>query len=485
MHKFSSLVKNEVIKLTKRKGTLVMTVLFLAAIIGLTGLFKIVADSNAQSDTDWRQESFQQGEVAGNIDYYGTLYNNSIEYDENGNILSSDLELKALYEYWTYLSEHEVRYDDWLYTSGLYEEYCAARFALENGTAGALADEYSARAAKIESYMTQDGWKVYYQDRIEEIQSGYTGTDKEAQLWFYRYSLEREIAPESGELYTLLMSVQNSKTALAELDAAAAAGEEISEEHRGELQDAITLGVWRLENGVTRDISAEVENSSLFEVSEINFWSIFAACKTLIKLVGVMCIVIAGSIVASEFSQGTYKFLLMSPAKRWKILVAKFVTVLLFGIAMMAVLYLLSLICCMLFFGTADLALPLLSVQNGVVVASSPLLSIIGDYLLSSVEILAMTLLAFAISTLVKGNALAISASLLVYFSGTLLESILRGLGVDFGRYLIFANLDLPALYAGTEFYAGQSFGFAVAVILCHLIVFGWTAWDAFTRREM
>ena len=96
-----------------------------------------------------------------------------------------------------------------------------------------------------------------------------------------------------------------------------------------------------------------------------------------------------------------------------------------------------------------------------------------------------MTMLAFAISALVKGNALAISVSLLAFFSGTLMETILRSFGVDFGRYLIFANLNLPELYAGTEFYAGQTFGFAVMVILCHLIVFGWTAWDAFTRREM
>ena len=198
-----------------------------------------------------------------------------------------------------------------------------------------------------------------------------------------------------------------------------------------------------------------------------------------------MCIVIAGSIVAEEFSQGTYKFLLMSPAKRWKILVAKFVTVLLFGIVMLAALYLLSLLCCMIFFGTAELTLPMLSIQNGAVVTSSPLVSIMGAYLLSTVEILAMTMLALAISTLVKGNALAISVSLLVFFSGSLIEMILRNFGVDFGRYLLFANLDLPALYAGTEIYAGQTFGFAVAVILCHLVVFGWTAWDAFTRREM
>ena len=341
MHKFASLVKNESIKLIKRKGTLIMTVLFLAAIIGLTGLCKIVADNNAQDDFDWLQDAFQVGTVGGNVDYYEALYNNSIVYDESGNILSSDLELKELYEYWSYLAEHEIRHDDWLYTSGLYEEYCGMRFALENGTAGTLADEYVARMAQIERYMTEDGWKTYYQDKIAELQSGYTGVDKEAQLWFYRYGLEREIAPESGEMYTLLLSVRNSKTALEELNVEQAQGGSVSEERRKALEDEVTLGVYRLESEVTRDISAEVETSSLFELSDFSFWSVFAACKMLIKLVGVMCIVIAGSIVASEFSQGTYKFLLMSPAKRWKILVAKFVTVLLFGIVMMAALYLL------------------------------------------------------------------------------------------------------------------------------------------------
>lgn len=484
MHKFASLVKNEIIKLTKRKGTLVMTILFLACIIGFTGLCKIVGNSRVD-ETDWRQEAFQDGQVAGNIEYYGQLYEDSIVRDENGHILSSDMEFKQLYEYWTYLSEQEIRYDDWMYRNGLYEQYCGLKFALENGLAGDFAYEYQAEIAKIESYMKTDGWKVYYQDKISELQNGYTGTDKDAQLWFYRYSIDREIAPESGERYTLLLSVLESKTSLAELTAKLEAGEEVSSDRISELQDEVTLGVYRLDNNIIRDISAEVKNSSLFEISEINLWSVFAACKTLIKLVGVMCIVIAGSIIASEFSQGTYKFLLMSPAKRWKILVAKFVTVILFGIAMMAVLYLLSLLCCILFFGVADLSLPLLSVQNGMVVTNSPLLSIIGDYLLSSIEILAMTMLAFAISALVKGNALAISVSLLAFFSGTLMETILRSFGVDFGRYLIFANLNLPALYAGTEFYAGQTFGFAVMVILCHLIVFGWTAWDAFTRREM
>jgi len=483
LHKFIKLVQNEIIKLAKKKGTLVMLILFVAAVIAFTGFCKIIAVSNS-GDYDWPQESFQQGEVAGNVEYFRGLYEQSIVKDADGNILSFDMEMKQAYEYWQFIADKEIRYDDWLYTEELYSEYCMDKFALENGTAGELADVFSARVKQIESYMTENGWKLYYQAEVDRLLADGGDSDRDT-LWFYQYALEKDIAPGSGELSALLNVVLQNKKSLAELIARKEAGDMISDVRIDEVKDDITFGIYCLENGITRDISADVKNSNLFELSDFNFWSVFAVCKTLIKIVGVMCIVIAGSIVAAEFSQGTYKFLLMSPAKRWKILVAKFVTVLLFGIVMLAALYLLSLLCCMVFFGTAELALPILSVRNGVIAASSPLLLVMGDYLLSTVEILAMAMLAFAISTLVKGNALAISASLLVFFSGSLIETLLRNFGVDFGRYLLFANLDLPTLYAGTELYAGQTFGFAVAVILCHLVVFGWTAWDAFTRREM
>ena len=483
MRKFCKLVHNEIIKLVKKKSTLIMAALFLAAIVGFTGLCKVIAVKRGGDSSDWRQEVFLDGTVAGNREYYERLYNESVKKGSDGSIVSFDMEAKAAYEYWKFLADKSVRYDDWLYTEGLYEEYCTLRLAVETGTADSAA---AARIAVIEGYMTENGWRAYYSDVLAALADNTTeASEREARRWFYTYALEAGIEPVTGEMNEVLNETLDAKLALAALQAKAAAGESVQEERLDAAENAVAMGLYRLEHHVTRDIAAEVKNSSIFMISDFNFWSVLAVCKTFITLVGVMCIVIAGSIVATEFSQGTYKFLLMSPAKRWKILVAKFATVLLFGIAALVVLYLVSLVCCMIFFGTADLALPMLSVSGGVVAATSPLVSLIGDYLLSTVEILAMIMLAFAISTLVKSNALAISASLMVYFFGSMVEQLLRMFGVDFGRYLLFANLDLPALYAGSELYAGQSFGFAIAVILAHLVIFGLTAWDAFTRREM
>lgn len=318
LHKFIKLVQNEIIKLIRKRGTLIMTVLFVAVVIGFTGLCKVIAVSN--SDYDWQQESFRWSEVAGNVEYYREQYERSIVAAEDGSILSCDMESKQEYEYWKFLEDREVRYDDWLYTEGLYSEYCADKFALENGTAGELAQAYSARIVQLESYMAENGWRLYYQEKIAELLAGGEGTDREAQLWFYQYALEKDIAPGTDEINTLLESVLQSKASLAELTARKEAGDMVPDVTIDALKDDITLGIYRLENGIARDISSDVRNSSLFELSEFSFWSVFAVCKTLIKLVGVMCIVIAGSIVAEEFSQGTYKFLLMSPAKRWKIL---------------------------------------------------------------------------------------------------------------------------------------------------------------------
>lgn len=466
-----------------------MLSLFLVAVIGFTGLCKYIAVQNVSyEEGEWQQNSFQEWEVNSNVEYYQSAWENSIIRGENGEIAAYDKEARQSYEYWKYLSDHEIRYDDWMYTGGFYEEYCSLKFIEAHERA--LTETERVRLSALESYMAEDGWRHYFEDERLAAESGSASAAvRESEVWYYTYALEHDICPavsgEKGQRFSLLQSAYHTKRELSELTAMKEAGAEISDERLSALKDSAALYEYRLEHDILRDISAEVKNSSLFELSSFTFWSVFAACKTLIPIVGMICIVIAGSIVASEFSQGTYKFLLMSPAKRWKILVSKFATVLLFGIVLLIALYLLSLVCCLIFFGASELSFPMLTVQGGEVIAMSPFVSLIGDYLLSTIEILSMMMLALAISSLLKGNALAISLSLIVFLSGSFVEQLLRAFDVDFGRYLLFSNLNLPELYAGTEFYPGQTFGFAVAVILCHLVVFGLTAWDAFTRREM
>ena len=67
-----------------------------------------------------------------------------------------------------------------------------------------------------------------------------------------------------------------------------------------------------------------------------------------------LTVIVAAGIVASEFTQGTIKMLLSRPVKRWKILTAKYVTVNLFGILLMLIGFVVSVICAYIFFSAGD-----------------------------------------------------------------------------------------------------------------------------------
>ena len=58
-------------------------------------------------------------------------------------------------------------------------------------------------------------------------------------------------------------------------------------------------------------------------------------------------------------------------------------------------------------------------------------------------------------------------------------------LNIDWVRYTIFANTDFSAVIDGSTGFANHSLGFAVAVVVIHLVVFWLIAWDGFTKREV
>ena len=131
--------------------------------------------------------------------------------------------------------------------------------------------------------MTENGWKLYYQERMAELLAGGEETDREARLWFYQYALEKDIAPGADEISTLLESVLQNKVSLAELAAKKEAGERVSEERIAGLKDEITLGIYRLENGIVRDISSDVRTAACLRPQPLTFGLLLASAKRSLK----------------------------------------------------------------------------------------------------------------------------------------------------------------------------------------------------------
>ncbi|MBA4541654.1 MULTISPECIES: ABC transporter permease [Thermoactinomyces] len=207
-----------------------------------------------------------------------------------------------------------------------------------------------------------------------------------------------------------------------------------------------------------------------------DLWGFFEFDSHLLPIAQILTVVIAGDIVSSEFNWGTVKMLLIRPARRIKILWAKYVTVLLFS-----VIFVVTLIVCSFLFG---------AVFFGVTSAYGspvPLIKeLITTYSLYFVEIVMMATLAFMLSAWTRSSSVAIGLSVFLVFAGAVLIEFLNMFGFAWGKYLLFANMDFTQyLSGGQPPYPGMSATFSVIVLLVYFILFHIISWWAFAKRDI
>ena len=205
----------------------------------------------------------------------------------------------------------------------------------------------------------------------------------------------------------------------------------------------------------------------------------------LVTLLALVMIVIAGGIIANEFSQGTVKFLLINPVRRGKILWSKFLCCLSLLVILFFLLFGLEVVLLGFSYGFSDLAGQYVHVVNGAAAGTPILVYGFQQFLLSGVSPLLMMTMAFAISSLFRSSALSIALGLGGLMGGSMITQILSELGVDGGRYLPFSNTNLSAIAAGTPPFPNQTLTFAVIVLLVYMGLFLLIAYDGFTRREV
>lgn len=294
--------------------------------------------------------------------------------------------------------------------------------------------------------------------------------------WEYEYRLENNIPFGDTWKDDTITEISDNKDVLNSLSNEAQSSES------KKLDEQVKMNLYRLEHNIDIDVNSTMSNST---DGATNFWSAMSMSTSLISLVGLLVIIIAGSCIANEFSQGTIKFLLINPVKRWKILFSKYFTVITFGYIMIALLFVVMIPFAGIFLGFDSISAPYLYISDGNVHEMSPFLHIIKLYLLNSVDVVVMATMAFALSSLFKSSALAIGTGVFCMMGGSTLIQILSMLKQDWARYLIFANTNLASIYEGKSLFPQHSLTFALVVIAVHMVIFLLTAWDGFTKREV
>nr|WP_226655574.1 ABC transporter permease subunit [Pseudalkalibacillus hwajinpoensis] len=233
---------------------------------------------------------------------------------------------------------------------------------------------------------------------------------------------------------------------------------------------SIAVNEYRLDNDIP-----PLESDSI--------WSFMDSSTGVVSLISIFTIIIGAGVIASEYSWGTIKLLLIRPASRTKILASKFIATLLFALFSLVILYISSFIIGGLFLGFNAVAQPYLTYSGGEVSETSMAVHYIVEYALASVNLLMMVTFAFMLSSIFRSSSLAIGLAIFLMFTGSQLTFILSQ--YDWVKYILFANTDLSVYFDGSPLIESMTLGFSLITLLVYFIVFLFLSWLLFTKRDV
>ncbi|GGD08598.1 ABC transporter permease [Pontibacillus salipaludis] len=200
-------------------------------------------------------------------------------------------------------------------------------------------------------------------------------------------------------------------------------------------------------------------------------------------IIALFTIVVASSMVASEFSWGTIKLLLIRPVSRTKMILSKYITTVLFALFSLVLLFLFSFLVGSILYGVEGVGQPYLVYNNGSVEETNMIAHIIQLFGFNSVDLLMMVTLAFMISTVFRSSSLAIGIAIFLLFTGPQLTQLLSS--YEWVKYVLFANTNLQQYTNGTPLVEGMTMTFSITVLLIYFVIFTTLTWVVFKKRDV
>lgn len=473
MTKVLRLVKNEWKKEFSKVATWVMILLLAACtmLVALSGLFSSMGNW-IYSDISF--EDYCENEIA----WLEELVLTGKDDEESLNYYRVQIEAHRI------MLDAGMDWEDWRYVQGLANTASEAKYSGDT-------ESYEAILAIIKS---NDPTK-YFAWKKQTYQNMFPNDAERYAIYasMMDYCTEHGVIPyaEADWRYAQVQILLEKREMILVQERLQASGGAWSESTLREARDSAAIAEYRLANGMevnpadsfrTDDWAVYSYGYSVGKTSL--YWNAMANSSGILTFVSVLTVILAGGTVANEFTSGTIKFLLMSPIRRWKILLSKYLTVLLYGLGLCVLVWILTAVSA-LPLGAAEVLLPAVFAADGEVYTVSPYLLVLGDYGLAFMKITVMATLAFAISALTRKSSSAIALTVFLDLAGSMISSMLFLFGFDWGRYLLFSNLDIKAIVEGNAIFPHQSVGSALVIIALHMVVFLLTAHDAFVRREV
>lgn len=208
--------------------------------------------------------------------------------------------------------------------------------------------------------------------------------------------------------------------------------------------------------------------------------------RILFMFVTIFTVVVSAETVAGEFTSGTIKLLLIRPWSRSKILLSKYISVMLFALALTALLFVLSFGVNALLFGMGGARDVILS-DLGTNRDMSPFSYMLSYYAFEFISLIMIVTVSFMISTVFRSGGLAIGLSLFFLMGGSVVTLLLMQLDYAWIDYLLLIHLNLTnyLIEPGFQPRDGVTLGFSLAVLAVYYVLIVALTWLVFNKRDV
>ena len=290
-----------------------------------------------------------------------------------------------------------------------------------------------------------------------------------------------------------LRQVENMQRSLADnLDYTSSYGSfvPLSPQRRDAVANELAVLVYKLENG----LSTQFQSPAPGDIATSSMIGIGMFMSSLLMAI------LAGSAVSSEISTGSIKSLIISPARRWKIYLAKLIALASTAAFLGVVLYIVAMVAQGVFFGFGSGASYIYAV-NGMARELGYYSYKLALLAVNYIDVVIYMMMAYMLSIITRNTAVSVGLSIAVYFSSNIIRAFLTLFqGKDWVRFIPFVNMSLAGrvfpfdtssqslggfLTGSIDISAGIPLNFSVIYIVVLLFCMGYIGLDSFNRRDI
>ena len=468
----SNLIKNELTKIFKKKAIYIILFVTLAFVILSNFMYKYFYNSGSYS-------------------YYSESY---VEYareelsklDPNK---SSDT--KMYIEYKTVLDVNdmmkEYSNDDWQIQiiGSTIESYITER---NTYLYGAEKDEEQANKINeqiedLKNRLKNDDWNYFAQEELKSAEEKLNKLEEEKaitedkqrleeleteiktakiDLDVAKYRIDENIKYGYDYMNTALNSYRENSYMIVQMDNSV---EELTYQEKNEYNkslEEIEISKYIVENHVDSEKIDDLRGVLSRFFSEFGLFII------------VIVIMVAGTIVSEEFNKGTIKLLLVKPYSRNKILLSKFITILIMIVFSIVIVLGMEIIVGGIMFGFDSLSIPVLQYNFDTnTLEEINIFSYLALQLFTQLPVLVLLAsLAFALSTIFTNSPVAIALPLLGYMGAAVINQLAIQYNVQFLKYFVTLNWDFSQyLFGGLPLMEGLTPIFSIIVCIIYFLI--------------